>query len=73
MCSICKHCPCVPKCPNYIPPIASIYCSSCEEGIYEGEEYIENFNGEYRHFECFTGMKDLLEWLGYRIKIMEDT
>ncbi len=45
----------------------------CGEGIYDGEEYIENQNGEYRHYECFYGMKDLLEWLGYNIKTMEGT
>ena len=49
------------------------YCSSCKEGIYDGEEYIENQNGEYRHYECFHGMKDLLEWLGYRIRTMQNT
>lgn len=70
MCEICKRTPCLTNCPNFIPPIASHYCSSCGEGIYDGEEYIENQNGEYRHYECFHGMKDLLEWLDYKIKIM---
>lgn len=31
-----------------------------------------NDNGEYRHYDCFGGMKDLLEWLGYEIKTMID-
>ena len=44
----------------------------CGNGIYDGEEYIENDNGECRHYDCFTGMRDLLEWLGYEIKTMED-
>lgn len=44
------------------------YCSSCGDGIYDGEEYIENLNGEYRHYECFHGMRELLEWLGYEVK-----
>ncbi len=73
MCEICIHTPCLVSCPNYIPPKASHYCSSCKEGIYDGEEYIENQNGEYRHYECFHGMKDLLEWLGYRIRTMQNT
>lgn len=73
MCEICKQTPCLIACPNYIPPRASHYCSSCGEGIYDGEEYIENQNGEYKHYECFYGMKDLLEWLGYNIKTMEGT
>ena len=56
-----------------IPKKAQHYCSLCENGIYDGEEYIENQDGEYRHYECFNGMKDLLEWLGFDIKTMEDT
>lgn len=60
------------RCPCYTPPKASHYCSSCDEGIYDGEEYIENLDGEYRHYECFHGMKDLLEWLGFNIKTMEE-
>ena len=61
-----------PSCPNYETPKASHYCDVCGEGIYVGEEYIVNDNGEYRHYECFQGMRDLLEWLGYEIKTMED-
>lgn len=61
------------RCPYYIPPKASHYCSLCDDGIYDGEEYIENQDGEYRHYECFHGMRELLEWLGFDIKTMEDT
>ena len=59
-------------CPYYAPPKAAHYCSSCGEGIYEGEEYIENLNGECRHYECFHGLRDLVGWLGYKVKTMED-
>lgn len=59
-------------CPNYKEKKSHYYCSICGDGILEGEEYIENENGEYRHWECFDGMRDLLEWLGYEIKTMED-
>ena len=62
-----------PSCPNYEPPKPNHYCDVCGEGIYEGEEYIINDDGEYRHYDCFQGMRDLLEWLGYKIKTMEDT
>lgn len=48
------------------------YCSSCGEKITDGEEYIENLDGEYRHYDCFNGIKDLLEWLGSEIKTMEN-
>ena len=61
-----------PRCPLYKDKKSYHRCSICGEGILEGEEYIENENGEYRHWECFDGMRDLLEWLGYEIKTMED-
>ena len=61
-----------PRCPLYEPPKSYHYCSICGDEILEGEEYIENENGEYRHWECFDGMRDLVEWLGYEIKTMED-
>lgn len=60
------------RCPNYTPPKAVHYCSACGDGIYAGEEYIENLDGEYRHYNCFYGMKDLLEWFGYKVKTMEE-
>ena len=72
MCEICRSYPCHPRCPNYILPKAYYYCSICNEGIYDGEEYIENDFGEYAHWDCFSGTKDLLDFLGYRIRIMED-
>ena len=59
-------------CPLYTPPKSHLYCSICGEGIYDGEEYIENDVGECRHYDCFTGMRDLLDWLGYEVKTMED-
>lgn len=72
MCRICFHDKCPSGCPNYIPPKSIYYCSVCGEGICEGEEYIVNDDGEYRHYDCFQGMKDLLEWLGYEVKTMEE-
>lgn len=73
MCDICgkingHNC----RCPYYISPHPVHYCSICGAGIYEGEEYIENSNGEFRHYECFYSIRELLEWLGYEIKTMED-
>lgn len=57
-------------CPNYTPRKTLHYCSSCGDGICDGEEYIKNLDGEYRYYECFHGMRDLLEWLGFDIKTM---
>lgn len=71
LCDLCRQAPCHPRCPNHSPAQAAHYCSICGEGIYDGEEYIENDSGEYRHYDCFDGIKDLLKWLGYGIKTME--
>ena len=72
MCSICGQTPCAARCPNYTPKKAKHYCSICEEGILDGEEYIENDNGEYRHYDCFSGINDVVEWLGYDVRIMSE-
>lgn len=73
MCELCLKTPCIdPRCPGYIPPRAKCHCSFCGEGIIDGDEYIENENGEYRHYECFSDLRELLEWLGYEIRTMED-
>lgn len=72
MCNYCLKDICPSGCPNYSPIKTKYYCDVCGEGIYEGEEYIINDNGEHRHYDCFQGMKNLLEWLGYEIKTMED-
>lgn len=72
MCRVCGFDKCSSNCPNYIALKAQHYCSICGNGIYDGEEYIMNEDGEYRHFDCFYGLKELLSWLGYEVKIMED-
>ena len=72
MCSICKQYPCHPRCPNYIPPKASHCCYICNERIYGGEEYIENDDGEYVHWDCIDYGRDLAKFLGYEIKTMEE-
>ena len=72
---LCKYCHKLEHpqgCPNYIPPKSTHYCSICDEGIYNGEEYIENDDGEYAHWECVNYGRDLVEWLGYEIKEMEE-
>lgn len=72
MCDICFQSPCHPRCPNYVPQKTSHYCSVCYEGIYAGEEYIENDDGEYAHWECVDYGRDLTKFLGYEIKMMEN-
>ena len=61
-----------PRCPLYNPQKSHYCCSICNEGIYNGEEYIENDIGEYAHWECIDYGRDLARWLGYKIKTMED-
>lgn len=72
MCSICRKNPCDCRCPNYTPLKTRYHCSICNDGIYDGEEYIENDIGEYAHWECVDYGKDLAKFLGYEIKTMED-
>ena len=48
------------------------YCSICNEGILVGEEYIENDYGDYAHWECVDYARDLVKFLGYDVKEMED-
>lgn len=72
ICDICRQSPCHPMCPCCIPPQAVCHCSVCGGGIYEGEEYIENDNGDCRHYDCFTGTKEMLEWLGHKVMVMEE-
>lgn len=59
-------------CPEFDFQKSSHYCSICKEGIYEGDEYIENDDGELAHWECVDYGKNLAKFLGYQIKIMED-
>ena len=61
-----------PRCPSYESPKASHYCSICQEGIFNGEKYLENDCGEYAHWECVDYGRDLAKWLGHEIRIMEN-
>ena len=61
-----------PRCPLYKPPRTSHYCSICQEGILNGEEYIENDDSEYAHWDCVDYGRDLVKWLGYEINEMDD-
>lgn len=45
MCEICRQIPCHSRCPNYVPLKTTHYCSICGDGIYDGEDYIENQDG----------------------------
>lgn len=72
MCYLCRSYPCDPRCPNYEPPKASLYCSICDEGIYEDDRYIQNDDDECAHIDCLAQMSihELAEWFGFDIKTM---
>ena len=59
------------RCPLYEPPKPTYCCSVCSEGIFNGEEYIENDYGEYAHWECVDNGRDLAKFLRYEIKEMD--
>lgn len=72
MCKDCNLTVCSSRCPDYVPQKSFHYCVFCGESIVEGEEYIENFNGECRHHDCYYGIEELLQWAGCEIKILEE-
>ena len=72
MCELCRHNPCISRCPNVYPHKYVEICSVCGDGIYDGEEYIENDCGDYAHWECVYYGRDLVKFLGYEIKEMEE-
>ena len=57
-----------PRCPYYSPPKTEKHCSVCGEGIFEGEEYVENQDGDSVHVECIHNIRWLLGWTGLEIK-----
>lgn len=72
MCKYCLQNPCVPGCPNYTPNSYDYYCSICGNGIQNGEDYVVNEDKEFAHWECVSYGRDLANWLGLEIKVMND-
>lgn len=62
------------RCPYYMPPKSSHYCSICGHGIWNGEEYVKSFDGEYVHYDCLTdlGYREIIKWLGGEVSFMDD-
>lgn len=60
------------RCPNYVPPNNGYHCSVCKEPILNGEEYIKNDDSDYAHWDCVCYGRELVKFLGYKIKRMED-
>ena len=72
MCDLCLQTPCHPRCPNYSSINTHVYCNRCGEMIQIGEEYIENKDGEIIHLDCVYGVRDLLDWFGENINVIEE-
>lgn len=69
-CEYCHQLPHDPRCPLAPEPKFYHYCSICGEGIYDGEEYIENDDGEFVHLDCLT-IRETVGFLGYEVRTME--
>lgn len=59
------------QCPLYIPPKVTHYCPVCDQGIYNGEQYVVD-DGELYHHDCFYRMKGSINRLKYEINTMEE-
>ena len=75
MCEICRQEPCDSRCPNFIAPHSSHKCYFCRDDIQIGEEYIENYTGDFAHLECchLSSLNEVLElFLDINVKRMEN-
>jgi hypothetical protein len=74
MCIECRQTPCHPRCPNASESKFKHYCYDCDEGIYTGDEYVENLSGDMMHYHCCCGLttRELIKWLGFEIEEMKE-
>lgn len=76
MCSVCNRYDGAhdPRCPYYSPPRPRITCCYCGEGIYQGERYLDNEQGEYIHEDCVScvGIDRMINWLGFKYETEEN-
>lgn len=68
-CEYCRQFPHDSRCLLAPKPKFSHHCSICGEGIYDGEEYVENDYGEFVHYDYLT-IREMVEFLGYEVGIM---
>lgn len=58
------------RCPLHEDRKSNYICCYCKEGIFNGDEFIVNSEGEYLHRDCILGYDFLINWLGYDFKEM---
>lgn len=73
-CPYCRQIPHDSRCPLASESKSRYLCGLCEEPILNGEGYVENYIGEFAHYECFSTYtsRDVLNWLRIDIREMED-
>ena len=74
MCEICRQVPCDYRCPNHILSLSYHKCYFCKDDILNGEEYIENYIGEFAHLECcrLWNLEEVFKFLDIRVNRMEN-
>ena len=58
------------RCPLHENRKSNYICCYCKEGIFNGDEFIVNSEGEYLHRDCIFSYDFLANWLGYDFKEM---
>nr|DAT43599.1 MAG TPA: LIM domain protein [Caudoviricetes sp.] len=54
------------------PTTTNKKCSLCGEYICVGDEYVENYNGQYAHLDCLNCNRKSIEFLGEEIMTMNN-
>lgn len=74
MCEICRSSPCLALCPNAPEPPRVHTCDRCGEGIYAGDKFLKEPDGDIICECCLDNMTtdDLLKELGLSLEVAEE-
>lgn len=74
MCDICRRSPCDSRCPNAPEPKRVYVCSRCGEGVYAGDRFLREPDGDILCEICLDNMDndELLHELGLSTEIAEE-
>lgn len=69
-CEYCHHIPHLPGCPDAPDPEPALTCFKCEEGIMEGDKYLDTEKGPVCK-ECLAEMdpEEILEAVGEMLSV----